>query len=198
MNKMITETRPDTLHRGVKMALDTGEADSVEAAYALFASYRMAVGLGAACAQAPAIQAALLTMINCGRRALLGGVEVVGDLHVPLLVDLPGLGETLGDAVVTLGGMPRTAPSPQTPLTWLGDGAPATALQVTFGDWRGGVFVASEGERLAEGANDIPAAVLAGALAVAEVFQRLRGNPMAGDRDVGLSLWDPRTELLPV
>lgn len=193
MNKMITETRPDTLHRGVKMALDTGEADSVEAAYALFASYRMAVGLGAACAQAPAIQAALLTMINCGRRALLGGVEVVGDLHVPLLVDLPGLGETLGDAVVTLGGMPRTAPSPQTPLTWLGDGAPATALQVTFGDWRGGVFVASEGERLAEGANDIPAAVLAGALAVAEVFQRLRGNPMAGDRDVGLSLWDPRT-----
>jgi hypothetical protein len=36
MNKMITDTRPDTLHRGVKMALDNGEADSVEAAYALF------------------------------------------------------------------------------------------------------------------------------------------------------------------
>lgn len=192
MNKMITEMRPDTLHRGVKMALDTGEADSVEAAYALFASYRMAIGLGAAGGESPAVQAALLTMINCGRRALLGGVEVVGDLHVPLLVDLPGLGETLGDAVVALGGMPRTEPSPQTPLTWLGDGAPATALQVTFGDWRGGVFVANEGDRLAEGANDIPAAVLAGALAVAEVFQRLRGNPMAGDREVGLSLWDPR------
>lgn len=192
INKMITETRPDTLHRGVKMALDTGEADSVEAAYALFASYRMAIGLGAAGGQSPSIQASLLTMINCGRRALLGGVEVVGDLDVPLLVDLPGLGETLGDAVVALGGMPRPEPSPQTPLTWLGEGAPATALQVTFGDWRGGVFVASEGERLAEGSNDIPAAVLAGALAVAEVFQRLRGNPMAGNRDVGLSLWDPR------
>ncbi len=191
MNKMITETRSDTLHRGVKMALDNGEADSVEAAYALFASYRMAIGLGNAAGQSPAVQAALLTMVNCGRRALLGGVEVLGDLQVPLLVDLPGLGETLGDAVVALGGTPRTEPSPQTPLTWLGDGAPATALQITFSDWRGGVFVANEGERLAEGANDIPAAVLAGALAVAEVFQRLRGNPMAGDRDVGLSLWDP-------
>lgn len=191
MNQMITETRPDTLHRGVKMALDTGEVDSVETAYTLFASYRMAIGLGAAGGQSPAIQAALLTMVNCGRRALLGGVEVLGDLHVPLLVDLPGLGETLGDAVVALGGVPRAEPSPQTKLTWLGDGAPATALQITFSDWRGGVFVASEGERLAEGANDIPAAVLAGALAVAEVFQRLRGNPMAGDRDVGLSLWDP-------
>ncbi len=130
-------------------------------------------------------------MVNCGRRALLGGVEVLGDLQVPLLVHLPGLGETLGDAVVALGGMPRAESSPQTPLTWLGDGAPATALQVTFSDWRGGVFIASEGERLSEGANDIPAAVVAGALAVAEVFQRLRGNPMAGDRDVGVSLWDP-------
>lgn len=192
MNQMSTETYPDTLHRGVKMALDTGEADSVETAYALFAGYRMAIGLGPAGGQSLAIQAALLTMINCGRRALLGGVEVLGDLQVPLLVELPGLGKTLGEAVTALGGTARDETSPQTPLAWLGDGAPATALQVTFSDWRGGVFVASEGERLAEGANDVPAAVLAGSMAVAEVFQRLRGNPMAGDREVGLSLWDPR------
>lgn len=191
MNQMITDTRPDTLHRGVKMALDTGEADNIETAYALFASYRMAIGLGTAGGQSPAIQAALLTMVNCGRRALLGGVEVLGNLQCPLLVDLPGLGETLGEAVVALGGLPRAEPSPQTLLAWLGDGAPATALQVTFSDWRGGVFIAGEGARLAEGMNDIPAAVLAGALAVSEVFQHLRGNPMAGNRDIGLSLWDP-------
>lgn len=36
--------------------------------------------------------------------------------------------------------------------------------------------------------SDIPAAILAGALAVAETFQRLRGNPMATEREVGLSL----------
>ncbi len=191
MNQMITDTRPDTLHRGVKMALDNGEADSVEAAYALFASYRMAIGLGAGAGHSAAIQAALLTMVNTGRRALLGGVEVMGDLQTPLLVDLPGLGETLRDAVMALGGTPKAEASPHTRLVWLGEGAPATALQVTFGDWRGGVFIVGEGDRLAEGANDIPAAILAGALAVSEVFQHLRGNPMAGDREVGLSLWDP-------
>ena len=37
----------------------------------------------------------------------------------------------------------------------------------------------------------IPAAVLAGAIGVSEVFQHLRGNPMAGRRSVGLSLWSP-------
>lgn len=192
MNQMISDTRPDTLHRGVKMALDNGEAESVEAAYALFAGYRIAIGLGCGAGRSPALQAALLTMVNCGRRALLGGVEVLGDLQAPLLVDLRGLGETLGDAVVALGGKPKAEASPYTRLVWLGEGAPPSALQVTFSDWQGGVFIAGEGDRLAEGANDIPAAVLAGALAVSEVFQHLRGNPMASEREVGLSLWDPR------
>lgn len=191
MNQLITDTRPDTLHRGVKMALDNGEAESLEAAYALFAGYRIAIGLGVGAGLSAAVQAALLTMVNCGRRALLGGVEVTGDLQVPLLVDLPGLGETLLDAVIALGGTPKADASPHTKLVWLGEGAPPSALQVTFSDWRGGVFIAGEGDRLAEGANDIPAAVLAGALAVSEVFQHLRGNPMSGDREVGLSLWDP-------
>ena len=34
--------------------------------------------------------------------------------------------------------------------------------------------------------------LLAVALAVAEVFKSLSGNPMAGDRGAGLSLRDPR------
>ena len=63
--------------------------------------------------------------------------------------------------------------------------------QVTFGSWRGGVFPVGDADRLPEGDDDIPAAVLAGAFAVAEVFQRLRGHPMASEREIGLSLWDP-------
>lgn len=192
MSQILHEIRPDTLHRGVKMALDDGEAASVEAAYAIFAGYRMSVGVGGGALQSRASQAALLTMVNVGRRALLGGVEVAGDLQVPLLAELPGLGRTLHEAVVALGGSPRTSVTKGAPLVWLGDDAPAGALQITFGDWRGGVFLAGEGERLPEGADDIPAAALSGALAVAEVFQRLRGNPIAGEREVGLSLWDPR------
>lgn len=191
MNQMLNDIRPDTLHRGVKMAIDTGEAASVEEAYTLFARYRMTVGLGAGAANSRAFQGALLTIVNTGRRAMLGGVEVVGDLQAPLLVEMPGLGGTLRDAVSALGGLARQTPSVDVPLVWLGDGAPAGALQATFADWRGGVFPAGEGVRLEEGELDVSAAVLASALAVAEVFQRLRGNPMAGEREVGLSLWNP-------
>jgi hypothetical protein len=187
-----TDIRPDTLHRGVKMVLDTGEADTVEAAYALFETYRVSIGVGGNAVHTRAGQAALLTMINTGRRALLGGVKVVGDLQVPLLVQLPGLGSTLEDAVDTLGGTRAPEVDQGSPVIWLGDGAPADSLQVTFGDWRGGVFPAGEASRLAEGKDDTPAALLAGALAVAEVFQKLRGNPMATQREVGLSLWDPQ------
>ncbi|ALL13182.1 hypothetical protein [Caulobacter henricii] len=190
MNK--TDIRPDTLHRGVKMVLDSGEADTVEAAYALFETYRVSIGVGGGVAQSRAGQAALLTMVNTGRRALLGGVKVVGDLQVPLLVQLPELGLTLGDAIHALGGTHAPEVDQGSPVIWLGDDAPAGSLQVTFGDWRGGVFPAGEASRLAEGKHDTPAAVLAGALAVAEVFQKLRGNPMATEREIGLSLWDPQ------
>lgn len=190
MNK--TDIRPDTLHRGVKMVLDTGEAHTVEAAYALFETYRVSIGVGGSAAHTRAGQAALLTMVNTGRRALLGGVRVVGDLQVPLLVQLPGLGSTLGDAVQFLGGTHAPEVDQGSAVIWLGDDAPTGSLQVTFADWRGGVFPAGEASRLAEGKNDTPAAVLAGALAVAEVFQKLRGNPMATEREVGLSLWNPQ------
>ncbi len=191
MHNTLNDIRADTLHRGVKMALDSGEAASIEEAFALFRGYRMTIGLGPGAKRSPAIQSALLTMVNTGRRALLGGVEVVGDLQAPLLVQLPGLGMTLAEAVETLGADPRQGRTHSGPLVWLGTGAPADALQVTFGDWRGGVFPAGEAARLPERGHDIPAAVLAGALAVAEVFQRLRGNQMAGEREVGLSLWNP-------
>ncbi|CAN7608886.1 hypothetical protein LJR164_004445 [Phenylobacterium sp. LjRoot164] len=188
-----SDIRPDTLHRGVKMALDTGEAETVEAAYALFESYRVSIGVGGGAAYTQAGQAALLTMVNTARRALLGGIRVVGDLQVPLLVQLPGLGLTLVDAVCALGGTHAPEADQGAPVIWLGDDAPTGSLQVTFGDWRGGVFPAGEAGRLAEGKNDTPAAVLAGALAVAEVFQKLRGNPMATEREVGLSLWNPQS-----
>lgn len=191
MNNTLNDIRPDTLHRGVKMALDSGEAASIEEAFALFEGYRMTIGLGPSAERSPAIQSALLTMVNTGRRALLGGVEVVGDLHAPLMVQLPGLGATLAEAVTVLGAKPRQGRPQAGPVVWLGAGAPADSLQVTFGDWRGGVFPAGEAARLPERRHDIPAAVLAGALAIAEVFQRLRGNQVAGEREVGLSLWDP-------
>ena len=195
MNKMITETRPDTLHRGVKMALDNGEADSARGRLRPVRQlpHDNPPGDGPSHRGRLPSGAAALTMVNCGRRALLGGVEVLGDLEAPAIGRSARTSAVPREAVV---GARRNTwaaePLPQTPLVWLGDGAPATALQVTFSDWRGGVFVVGEGERLAEGANDIPAAVLAGALAAAgRCFSACAGNPMAGDREVGLRCGTP-------
>jgi hypothetical protein len=193
---MTQHVTPDTLNRAVKMALDTGEAPTVEAAYALFSGYRLCLAVGPETAGSPAHQAALLTAVNTGRRALLGGVDVVGDLSAPLCAPLPGLGGTLRDAVLALGGRPAAAAL--APAVHVRIGSPGAGqvgadppLQVTFSEWQGGAFPAGEGDRLAEPAHATTGAVLAAALAVAESFQQLRGNPMAGRRDVGLSLWQP-------
>ncbi|RUL81897.1 thiamine biosynthesis protein ThiF [Tautonia sociabilis] len=185
----------DSVSRVVKMALDTGESPTVAAGYELFRSYRLSVAVGPEVASSPAHQACLLTIVNIARRALLGGVEVVGQLDVPLLIPFPGCSR-LSEAVDLLAGRPAREVRPGVPNLILGDaedaaGRGSPSLVVTFEDWRGGVIPASEGRRLGETTAIIPAAVLAGAIAVSEAFQHLRGNPMAGRRSVGLSLWSP-------
>ncbi len=65
------------------------------------------------------------------------------------------------------------------------------AVRGTFDGWCGGVLPADDPRRLPEKQECAPAGVLAGALAVGEAFQHVRGNSYAGRRDAGLSLWRP-------
>src|SRR4051794_8962257 len=97
---------PDRLNRLVKLAMDTGEAATAEAAEALFATYRLGVSVGPDARGSTAHQAALLTAVNAARRTMLGGVEVLscGVLDAPLLLPLPGGWRTLANAVIGLGG----------------------------------------------------------------------------------------------
>jgi len=191
---MMTKVTPDTLSRVVKMALDSGEVASVAEGYALFGRYRLGVSIDASAATSPALQAALLTIVNTGRRALLGGVSVAGPLDVPLLVDLPGGWDTLAAAVEGLGGVRASALCDDCPGLILGQAPetiPPIALRVTFGGWRAGVIPLDEDRRLNDDPGDILAATVAGAIAVGEVFQNLRSNPIAARRSVGISLWHP-------
>jgi len=185
----------NTLHRAVKMALDTGEVGGVKEAYDLFRTYRLGVALGPEVGSSAAHQAALLTIVNTGRRALLGGVFVAGNADVPLLVVVPGA-ESLAEAIRLLGGqivekLPASVPTLSLGSVKHAGNGHACALAVTFRDWRGGVIPVDEKQELDIGDSIIPAAILAGALGVSEVFQHLRGNPMAGRRVVGMSLWSP-------
>ena len=186
---------PDQLHRHLKLALDTGEAASLEEAQRLFDSYRLGVVVGSSVAHSATLQAAVLTAVNTGRRSFLGGVCVEGTLDVPLLVPW-GRCRTLGEAIVDLQGV-ITDCAPGVPRIVIGGesippGDAEFAVRATFDGWCGGVAPLDQGLRLPERQECIPAGVLAGALGVSEAFQFVRGdNALAGRRDVGLSLWQP-------
>lgn len=196
MNAVDTTILADRLNRLVKLALDTGEAASVEDAEKMFCGYKLSVSVGEDVRHSATQQAALLTIINCARRSVLGGVDVEGIAGMPLLLPVHPY-RTLEEAVAGLGGNIVEAKSPDAALVIVGD-APQNedrsfAVRTTFEGWAGGLVPAhSESLRLAERQEFIPSGVLSGALAVAEAFQHLRGgNPAAGRRAVGLSLWRP-------
>lgn len=63
----------DALSRTVKMAMDSGEAPTLEAAIGLFHGYRLRLHLGDEGASSPTHQAAALTAVNTARRCFLGG-----------------------------------------------------------------------------------------------------------------------------
>ena len=186
----------DSLNRLVKLAMDTGEAESMEDAHRLFAGYRLAVAAGDDVGRSPTHQAALLTIVNAGRRSLLGGVEVEGVEDMELLVPVPPY-RSFKEAVTGLGGRAVPTVHPDAPLVAVGNASSSTerafSVRTTFEGWTAGVIpLVRDGARLAERHEFTPAGVLAGALAVTEAFHFLRGSqPAAGRREVGLSLWRP-------
>ena len=190
---------PDQLHRLVKLALDTGEAASIEEAQRLFGGYRVGILVGSSVAHSATLQAAVLTAVNTGRRSFLGGVSIEGSLDVPLLIPW-GRCRTLGDAVEDLHGI-VTNLAPGIPCIVIGDasgpsGDTEFVVRATFEGWCGGVVPLDYGFSLPECQECVPAGVLAGALGVTEAFQYVRGdNAVAGRRDVGMSLWRPESDI---
>jgi hypothetical protein len=191
------ETMSDGLNRLVKIALDTGEATSIEEAESIFGAYRMQIVVGAGVEDNPVLQAALLTAVNCGVRSFLGGVSVVGT-RGGLKVALPQLAR-VSEAVQSLGASlsDRVDSTPPTLVIGDVDAGPLEpfALRATFANWCGGVVPVRSDIRLAENGQFTPAGVLAGALGVSEIFQRVRAStPAACRRPAGLDLWDLRRD----
>ena len=192
-------TIDDRLNRLVKLAMDTGEAESLEDAEKLFKGYRLAVAVGDDVGHSPTHQATLLTIVNAGRRSLLGGIEVKGIADMELLVPVPPY-QSLEEAVAGLGGRIVQTLSPDVPLVAIGNATVrdkhSFAIRSTFEGWAAGIVpFPKDTLRLSERHEFTPAGVLAGALAVTEAFQFLRrSRPAAGRRDVGLSLWRPELQ----
>lgn len=196
---MNSDSITDTLNRTVKLALDTGEATTVEEAERIFAGYRMQILIGPDVADSAVLQAAALTAVNCAARTFLGGVFVVGD-RGPTRVILPPF-DQFGSTIEALGGRSARFATPTLPTLVIGDvqtkDIGPLAVRATTVGWSGGVMPASYPSRSEASVEFTPAGVLAGALGVSEVFQRLRGgNPMACRRAIGINLWRPEQNWL--
>jgi hypothetical protein len=76
------------------------------------------------------------------------------------------------------------------------DGLDRLAIRAIVRGWCGGVAPTTQALAIGSTAEVTTAGVLAGALVVSEIFQRLRGNFMACRRAIGLNLWQPEQDWL--
>ncbi|NMJ40881.1 thiamine biosynthesis protein ThiF [Roseomonas sp. JC162] len=187
-------TPAESLHRLVKHAIDSGAAESITQAEAMFRGYRLNIDIGASAASDPVHQAALLTAVAVGRRVFLGGVTVTGDLAVPLSALAP-LGPNLAAAVAALGGKPGcfTQGAPEIAIGGVvEERRNGFRIRTAAAGWRGGVLPSYSPLSPEPGPAMPIAGMLSGALAVNEAFLSVSGGaPAAGRRVLGLSLWQP-------
>lgn len=189
------EHMAERMSRVLKLALDTGEAASEAEALEIFSRYRVQLVFGADLGEMG--QVALLTAVATAMPCLLGGVTIIGP-DQPLRARWRGHPDTpaptqLIAALESFGASRATRIDPQVPCIALGgEEVPAGwGIRATFDGWTAAVLPLA-GERLAEQGNCAPAAILAGAMAVAELFQHYRGTqPLACHRTIGWSLWEP-------
>lgn len=187
----------ETLHRLVKQAMDSGEVASLAEAQTLFANYKLRIEIDAQWAREPIQQAVLLTAIALGCRVFLGGVDVAGEIDVPLVTPLRAEA-TLAAAVAALGARVAGADRAGTiPVVWIGprQGRRAGfAVRTVVAGWRGGIMPLDCDIDLGYSGAMPLAAMLAASLAVNEAFLHVSGKmTAAGRRIVGMSLWRPDT-----
>jgi len=138
------------------------------------------------------LQAALLTAVNTGKRAFLGGIQVQMPEKINCLLKWPGK-KYLNDIVKELGGMISAIDTRHFSLTFgLAGLVDNNQMQVVCNNWQAGVLV--NGEKLNfNSSGDIPTAgIFAGGLSVFLAFLKMSGINIAScDKSLGISLWRP-------
>jgi len=182
---------PDNIDRVAKLLVDAGDVASFSEAEALLGTYRMQLVLDAHACADPVSQAAALTVVNTGSRAMHGGVKVFLAAESDCLVPF-GQGQPLSTVIALVGGELTDEPEANVATIALGEYQPRRgAAPVLWCSPHGWVACVSPTPPSGAVAAEIPAAVLSGSVAVSEVFQWLRGHAVAGDRTLEVSLWNP-------
>lgn len=177
----------------LKLLVDSGIAGTFDEAENRLDEYELHVVVGADLPDESAWAAAVLTIVNTGQRAFRGGVKVYLDRDVELESSWGSPGP-LSRAVFNYGGSTAEGKPPVDAIVIV-IGSPLRnvtgrlVVYATWSGWSGGV-VTSQKRRIDEANGNPLSAILSGAFAVSECFQHVLGNPVAGRRDVGVSLWD--------
>ncbi len=187
-------------HCRLARALIERRGCTYEQAVEKLGTFRLHLECGEEVAASLALQAALLTAVNTGKRAFLGGVTVNLPPDVPSLLPWPKH-TSLNGIVVELGAL--TASSAETcPSQTLFFGT--TSLRPTEDDlsihtagWRGGIAPAAMAFQLPPSSDHPSAGVLAASLGVARSFLRVSeiGTKFVTS-PLGLSLWNPAAHWL--
>jgi len=184
----------DLLDRIQKLALDSGDATTLEEAAAIFSRYVLQVDVRDDGLSGPTAEAAFATILNAAPRAFQGGVRVRLAEDARLQAAWVK-GQSASEAISSYGCEEVAALSDDFPTLVLGTSPKdwptrGFCMAVTHAGWSGGVL-SRPGMNLARRPEFPPAGVAAGAIGVAEAFQVIRGNVRAGRRDHGVSLWRP-------
>ena len=101
-------------------------------------------------------------------------------------------GRRLSEAIADWGGTVVVELMSDRPTVVIGSTDRPAAITVwpTWSGWAGGVVTDAEA-RLKRGSEFVLSGILAAGMAVSECFQCVVGNPRAGRRAIGLSLWRP-------
>lgn len=186
----ITENTLNRLARAIMERQDVGYQDALST----LSKFHLNLVCDKSIVTSNAMQAALLTAVNTGKRAFHGGVFVSMPANVPCIVPWPTDG-TLNHVVSGLGGY--FAKAQHTPFSHtLYFGKPINpvpeGLAIICSGWRGGVASAENPITLPGRSDFALGGVLAAALGVAKGFLRVSGLSSRHIQEAqGFSLWKP-------
>ena len=190
MNTNLTEDNLNRLALGIIEKNKCSYPDALR----ILGSLELYVKCGEEIRKSVSLQAALLTIVNTGKRAFLGGVFVEMPDDMGLNLKWP-FSNTLNRAVTDLGGTiiseSRIGKNFSIHL-----GLPASiddnSIEVICNGWIGGISNGIDKVKLNQEIDFAVGGILGGAIAVSSVFMRQTNiNPSSCDHSTGISLWRP-------
>lgn len=190
MNTHLTDDNLNRLALGIIEKNGCSYSDALQ----ILGSLKLYVKCGEAIRRSVSLQAALLTIVNTGKRAFLGGVNVFMPNDIALTIPWP-FSATLNTAVTDLG---ATIVSE----TEIGNnfsihlGLQASiddnSIEVICNGWIGGISNGIDKINLNQDVDFALGGILGGAIAVSAVFMRQTNIESAAcDKSTGISLWRP-------